>query len=183
MIRTSACAVKRRAEHGRPADRSRARWRAEGNTIPEIATSCPGGFRAVVRALQICQIDHEADDRHRLVVEPVGMPRPRTSINPASSGAGRASRRPLGGRELQSIIPDQAGEAQEPAFRRLDEPQGQSGFAGPRRSANENRRAPRPAPRRHARSRVWAVINHIAGRRTMKRAPSTWGAPPSPPAG
>ena len=99
------------------------------------------------------EIDHQADHRDRLVIEP-------PDAEPAHLDQSRERRRrphqqPAVTRfEVNAVVADQAGEPQQPGVRRLDQRQRKARLAGARRRRGSARRGRRPAPPRRARSEV-----------------------------
>src|SRR5262245_60621804 len=94
--------------------------------------------------------------------------------------AGQGRRRPhqqtpVMGLEMDAVVADEAGEAEQAGFGALDERERKLRLARSRRSPDQHGIGTHEHGRSvHARR---LALHHIAGSRTMKRAPSTRGVP------
>jgi len=98
-----------------------------------------------------CEVHHQADDRHRLIVQPANAEP--AHLDQAGKRRSRADQEaPVMRFEVKAIVADESGESQQTRLRRLNERERKLRLARSRRPADEQRRARQPARQRRARS-------------------------------
>ena len=152
---------------GRGSDPACDRKPRQGNSLQNSRLF--GSAPAAVRRLAP-EVDHELRPAATGSYGTRRMPSPRTSISPASAG-GRAHQQPaVRGLDMDAVVGDQPRERQDALRAPRAAAPAPAATCRSRTAPGSARRARRPARRRRGSSEI---VSHIAGRRTMKRAPST----------
>ena len=127
------------------------------------------------------EIDHQSHHRHRLERQRAGCPG-RAPRSARERGGRPHQQAAVTGLEMDAVVGDQAGERQQRRCRRpASSASASRDLPAAGRPADQHGARARPAPPRRGRSEL-RRRHHIAGSRTMKRAPSTAGASSAAPA-